>query len=200
MLLAGTVKSFLFGVAIAATVGPIALLILGYGAREGFRVAARAGLGAATADLFYALVAFTAGHLVLPLLFAQATLVGRLASAVLLLFGGMLLWRTLHPDETRAAGGSAARPFTSTFLLTVVNPLTIVAFAGFAAQLPLSGSPLNAAWFSLSLFAGSLAVQTVFAAGGSALRRPAWRRAVSTLSAAGIIVFGIAGLIAARPA
>ena len=44
-------KAFVFGVVVAAAIGPIALLIFGTGARQGFASGAFAGLGAALADL-----------------------------------------------------------------------------------------------------------------------------------------------------
>jgi len=59
-------KAFVFGVIVAGAIGPIALLIFGTGARQGFAAGAFAGLGAALADLLYALAAFLAGALVLP--------------------------------------------------------------------------------------------------------------------------------------
>ncbi len=55
-------KSFLFGVTMASAVGPIALLILSHGLRDGFKPAAAAGLGAALADLTYASIAFALGR------------------------------------------------------------------------------------------------------------------------------------------
>ena len=58
-------KPFLFGVTMASAVGPIALLILSYGLRDGFKPAAAAGLGAALADLTYAGIAFALGSALL---------------------------------------------------------------------------------------------------------------------------------------
>ena len=57
----GFLQSFLFGVTLAAAVGPIALLIVNYGISRGFRAAFAAGCGAAVADLLYAMLAFVAG-------------------------------------------------------------------------------------------------------------------------------------------
>ena len=49
------------GYGIAIPVGPVAVLIIELGVRRGLRLAAAAGLGAATADGLYALLAVLAG-------------------------------------------------------------------------------------------------------------------------------------------
>jgi threonine/homoserine/homoserine lactone efflux protein len=64
-------KAFVFGVVVAGSIGPIALLIFGTGARRGFATGAFAAIGPALADLGYALAAFSIGALVLPLLAAH---------------------------------------------------------------------------------------------------------------------------------
>jgi threonine/homoserine/homoserine lactone efflux protein len=50
-------KAFVFGAVVAGSIGPIALLIFGIAVRQGFAAGAFAGLGAALADLLYALAA-----------------------------------------------------------------------------------------------------------------------------------------------
>lgn len=196
---AAFLKSLLFGVVLAGSIGPIALLILASAARRGFAAGAFAGLGAAFADLLYALAAFLIGALVLPLLETHARGI-RIACSLLLVALGisMLLHR---PAETAAAPVAASAALWPTFLLTLVNPMTIVVFAGFVPQLPVAGSPALAAWLAFALFAGSLAVQLAIAAAGAAmgavLPGPGWRRAINAASSAGILAFGIAGLAGA---
>jgi threonine/homoserine/homoserine lactone efflux protein len=55
------VLGMIAGYGIAIPVGAIAVLIVQVGIRCGFRCAASAGAGAATADLLYALLAVTGG-------------------------------------------------------------------------------------------------------------------------------------------
>ena len=57
--------AFLFGVSLAIAIGPIALLIIHNGLNHGVSLAVRSGLGAATADLLYSIVAFIIGARVL---------------------------------------------------------------------------------------------------------------------------------------
>ena len=126
-------------------------------------------------------------------------LVAFLAMVVLLIGLGAWMLLTL----TRRVGPPAvARPAASMFLptfgLTIVNPLTLVVFAGIVPQLPVAGSLANAAALALALSAGSLFVQSAIAAAGAgisaALPGEGWRRAVTAAAAAGILAFGIYGL------
>lgn len=192
-------KAFVFGVVVAGSIGPIALLIFGTAARRGFAAGCFAGLGAALADLIYALLAFSIGAVLLPVLADHATVI-RTAGALLLTgLGVSMLLRA-------AAAGTpdprpAARALLPTFLLTLVNPMTLVVFAGFVPQLPLAGSLRAALWLASALFAGSLLVQLALAASGRALGvalpGARWPRAINLVAAAGILAFGLAGLLTA---
>lgn len=193
------IKSLLFGAVLAGSIGPIALLIFGTAARRGFAAGVFAAAGAALADLAYALAAFSIGALVLPLLAAHQTAV-RIASASLLVALGLLM--LLRPPADAAAPAQpAARTLLPVFLLTLVNPMTIVVFAGFVPQLPLAGSLAVAAWLAFALGVGSLTVAVAVAGAGAllgaALPGAGWRRAINAVSAVGILAFGIAGLAGA---
>jgi threonine/homoserine/homoserine lactone efflux protein len=192
-------QAFVFGVVIAAAIGPIALLIFGTAARRGFVAGGFAGLGAALADLLYALAAFSIGAALLPPLAAHETTI-RVACALLLVGLGLwMVWQQLQvrvvAAATPQAAGSALLP---TFTLTIVNPLTLVVFAGIVPQLPVAGSFGNAAWLAAALFAGSLAVQLAIAGAGAglgiALPGRQWQRAINAAAAAGILAFGVYGL------
>lgn len=88
-------KAFLFGLTLAVAVGPIALLILGYGTRHGLRAGGPAALGAALADLTYALMAFFLGNRLAPHLEAHTAGLRLTASLVLLGLGVAGLGRLL---------------------------------------------------------------------------------------------------------
>lgn len=193
-------KALVFGVVVAGSIGPIALLILGTAARRGFAAGCFAGLGAALADLIYALLAFSVGALLLPVLAEHATAI-RIAGALLLSgLGVSMLLRGVDGAGT-IDPRPAAQLLLATFLLTLVNPMTLIVFAGFAPQLPLAGSFRIALWLALTLSSGSLLVQVGLAAAGAALGvalpGTRWRRAINLASAAGILAFGLAGLFAA---
>jgi putative LysE/RhtB family amino acid efflux pump len=194
-------KAFLFGAIVAGAIGPIALLIFGTAARRGFAAGAFAGLGAALADFLYALAAFLAGALVLPLLAEREYAIRAACGLLLVAVGLAVLLRAPRGTETPAAPGRAAHAFLPTFLLTIVNPMTLVVFAGIVPQLPVAGSAARAAPLALALAAGSAAVQLAIAGSGAAVGQAlpgaGWRRAVSVGSAIGIIAFGLAGIAGA---
>jgi threonine/homoserine/homoserine lactone efflux protein len=91
-------KSFLFGVTVAAAFGPIALLIVSHGMRDGFKPAAAAGLGAALADLAYAGVAFSLGAVALAALARYESALKLAAALALLGFGA---WHAGRPSASR---------------------------------------------------------------------------------------------------
>jgi threonine/homoserine/homoserine lactone efflux protein len=191
-------KAFVFGVVVAGAIGPIALLIFGTGARQGFPAGAFAGLGAALADLLYALAAFLAGALVLPYVAAHNRAI-EIGCAILLIgLGAWMLSGLLRPGAAPVAPRPAAQAFLPTFLLTVVNPMTFVMFAGVVPQLPVAGSVGNAVALAFALAGGSAFVNVAIGGFGAVLGRALpgerERRAVSVAAALGIVAFGIAGL------
>ena len=193
--------AFLFGVIVAGAIGPIALLIFGTAARRGFAAGAFAGLGAALADFLYALAAFSAGAVVLPYLADHEPAI-RLGCALLLVaLGAWMLLAQLRVSGTPAAPIPAASSFLPTFLLTAMNPMTLVMFAGVVPQLKFAGSLARAAALATALAAGSAAVSLVIAGCGAALGRAMpgerARRAVTAAAALGILAFGIYGIVAA---
>lgn len=205
MLLA---TAFLFGLTVAAAVGPIALLILNTGLAAGPLAGLRSGFGAALADLLHAAVALALGGAVAPVLLANDGALKLAAAAILTLFGIRMLWTALRPATpgTGPGMGPAAkpgalhrRPTLTTFLLTVTNPLTVLLFLGFTAHLPAEADAATAALAALAVFAGSLAGQSVFALGGAGLGRllrdGPWITRLNVLSAAGVTLFGVAGLV-----
>ena len=193
-------KALLFGAVLAGSIGPIALLIFGTAANRGLAAGAFAAAGAALADLVYALLAFSIGALLLPALEQQATVI-RVACALLLT--GLGVWMLLQrpADAAAAPARPAAHLLLRVFLLTLVNPMTLVVFAGFVPQLPLAGSLPAAVTLALALAAGSLAVALAIAAAGAALGAAlpgrGWQRAINLAAAAGILAFGLTGLLTA---
>ena len=194
-------KAFVFGAVVAGAIGPIALLIFGTAARQGFAAGAFASFGAALADFIYALAAFSIGALVLPLVAAHEKYVAVACALLLIGIGAVMLLRLARSGDEAAVPRPAAQALMPTFLLTIVNPMTLVVFAGIVPQLPLAGSFPKAAALALALAAGSAAVQLAIAGSGAALGRSMpgenGKRAVTLAAAAGIVAFGIYGLASA---
>ena len=145
------------GFAIAAPVGPIGLLCIRRTLHHGRLAGFVSGLGAATADLTYGLIAATGISALSAWLVHRASWMGA-AGALFLIALGVRTWRERPtsesaPSNTRGLGAS----FGSTFLLTLTNPMTIVSFAGMMAGLGAIAVSSKAAPFSLAagVFLGS---------------------------------------------
>lgn len=153
-------RGAVLGFSIAAPVGPIGLLCIRRTLSDGRTAGFVTGLGAATADAIYGIVAG------LGLTAATGFLLHvsggiRIFGALFLVYLGMrtILTRPAErPAESSASG--LVRCYASTFLLTVTNPMTILSFAAAFSGLGLATTDPNAAK-AFALVAG------VF--GGSAL-------------------------------
>ncbi len=140
------------GLAIAAPVGPIGLLCIRRTIAEGRSAGLATGLGAATADLVYGLVA-ALGFTSLTSKLTGAGVWLHWVGAALLLWLGIRILRE-HPPTSAADTPSHGLwlMFGTTFLLTMANPMTIVSFLGLIAALgALSGAYLLAG----GIFVGS---------------------------------------------
>lgn len=193
--------AFLFGVTVAIAIGPIALLIVNASASTSLGTGVSSAIGAAVGDFTFALVAFLVGSLVVDVLVAHRYIVSILASLVLVAFGA---WLAIHavrrsPEKDRALPETfLRRSLQTTYVLTMLNPLTIVAFVGLAPLYNGVRSPLLAFWYALCAGVGSLSIQLLLALGGAGvgrvLRRRRNLRLLNFVSGVGIAAFGLAGL------
>jgi threonine/homoserine/homoserine lactone efflux protein len=162
----------LAGAAIAIPVGAIAVLIVELGVRGGFRIAAAAGLGAATADGLYAALAAVGGTAAAAILAPVAVWLRVAAVAVLLAVAGRGLVLALRPP--RGVSGRASvplRPLT-TYLrfvgLTLLNPQTVIYFSALILGLPDVGrGPAERVAFVGGAYLASASWQTILAGLGS---------------------------------
>lgn len=193
-------NDFLFGLMIALSVGPVALMIANYGMRAGTATGVRAAVGVAAADGCYAVVAFTIGAMLASTLASHLSLFRVVGAFVLLAMGTRMLWHALR-DRRRTLDGDApppgTRPFTSMFFVTLANPLTILLFYGYATAA--AGAHRHWLFGAACVFAGSLAGQLVFAFGGSTIGRivksPGWLAASHVAAALVVLGYGVAGLV-----
>jgi len=150
-------KGIAIGFAMAVPVGPIGILCIRKTLTEGRLRGMVIGLGAATADLFYASVA------AFGLTFISDTLVSqrfwiRLVGGALLLFLGIRIFRTLPKDpKIRINNGGVLRSYLTTVFLTLTNPVTIFAFLAVFAALGLDSELkyVSAAILVAGVFIGS---------------------------------------------
>lgn len=166
-----SISSFIFGITIAISVGPIAMLIINRSINCGLRNGILSGAAAAFADLTYGIISFSAGSAIYSLFIEHERWLQTVASAVLILFGGWMLLNAMKSRNSIITVSDALckGAFVSTYALTIANPLTIVAFTGFAAQSAINGFS-TIMLSSAALFAGSLIIQISLALFGSALK------------------------------
>lgn len=159
------------GYGIAVPVGAIGVLIAGLSARTSLRVGAAAGLGAATADGVYALIAVFGGAAVAGLVAPIATPLRWVAAAVLLGLAAMTAWGAFTKPGTSgqpARPATALRAYAGVLALTLVNPATVIYFAALVLG---RGGAGGGAWFVAGAFLASASWQLLIAGGGSLVGR-----------------------------
>ncbi len=152
-------KGLIIGFVIAAPVGPIGALCarrtLMFGRRAGFF----SGMGAATADAIYGFVAAFGLTLVSDFLVGHNVFLRLVGGSLLCVLGirAMIAKSTPDPDYPKSLKKFAGL-YTSTFFLTLTNPMTIFSFAAVFAGFGLAevkGSVYSAGVLILGVFLGS---------------------------------------------
>ena len=151
-------QGVLIGFSIAAPVGPIGVICIRRSLAHGRLVGFLSGLGAATADALYGLVAALGLTGISNLLAAQKTWLSLGGGAFLCYLGiriffdrpstneDMLSHQAIRQRQKRGA-------YTSTFLLTLTNPMTILSFTAIFAGLGV-GQFAETQWDAIGLIAG----------------------------------------------
>jgi len=195
-------KGCAIGLSIAAPVGPIGVLCIRRSLAEGARVGFFTGLGAAAADGLYGAVAAFGLTIVSGFLREHQTAL-RLVGGIFLLYLGIKTFLS-KPAERPASAATHAGAFTSTFFLTITNPMTIFSFMVIFAGFGFSDSNQylwQAVMMTLGVFIGS-AAWWLFLSNGVALFRnritPYWMQQVNRISGAIILAFGITILLKLR--
>ena len=195
-------QAFLLGIAagyaIAIPFGPIAILIVRTGVRQGLRAAAAAGAGTATADLIFATIAMLSGAaasaFLAPILPA-ARLVAGAALAVIALRG---LLAAPQPMERETGTVRAGNTYLLFLGLTMLNPPTVIYFVSLAIALPeVSADFASRAIFAVAAFLASLSWQEVLAVVGAMLHgrlTPRLQRITAVVSS--LIILALAARVA----
>jgi arginine exporter protein ArgO len=199
------VLGMIAGYGIAIPVGAIAVLIVQVGIRCGFRCAASAGAGAATADLLYALLAVTGGVALAAAVEGIGEPLRWLSAAVLAMIAVLGLIRARNTPAMVDAPLPGAREYAVTYArflgLTIINPLTVVYFAAVVLGLGLAAelTPGDGVAFVVGAFLASLSWQLLLAGVGAlAGRRLPRRFAVGAVVAGNVLILAMAVLIVVR--
>ncbi|KPQ34434.1 MAG: putative threonine efflux protein [Phormidesmis priestleyi Ana] len=168
MLLWILLKGVMMGLAIAAPVGPIALLCIRRTLVQGRLIGLATGFGAATADGLYGMVA-AFGLTALSDLLVNNTGLLQLIGGLFLCYLGLTTFftqptlatavLTAAPSDRRAVSRSASlfSAYFSTLFLTLTNPATILSFAAIFAGLGITQtSRLSSVTLVFGVFTGSV--------------------------------------------
>jgi threonine/homoserine/homoserine lactone efflux protein len=197
-------EGVILGFIIAAPVGPIGVLCIRRTLVNGYLTGFLSGLGAATADAFYGLVAALSLTVITDFLIGQQLWL-RVAGGMFLCYLGFKSIRT-RPEfvETSLVTRRLLPAYLSTFLLTLSNPVTIISFTavfagvgvGTAERSTLSG----AVQLVSGVFTGSALWWLFLSSAVNVLRSRVGQRtvqAVNFLSGAAILTFGFVLLLQA---
>lgn len=192
-------QSFVLGLGIAMPVGPIGVLVIRRSLTQGRNYGIASGLGAATADGLYGLVA-TLGLGLIASLLTGIQFYTRLIGGAFLLY---LAWQIYHSQPSQKAAETKTTTgligaYLSTLLLTFSNPATILFFFGVVSSLKISGH----GWAVVTgFFLGSamwwMALSTVASSLGSRMNNKTLRvvNIISSLVIAGFALYAFLGLL-----
>jgi len=200
-------RGFLLGFAIAAPVGPIGVLVIRRTLAFGPRVGLISGLGAATADAAYGLIAVTGLTALMRPLLAHADVLNLLGGVFLAGLGvrTMVARPGVAISGAAAGGGGIWSAYLSTLALTVTNPMTVLsfaaAFAGLGVLTEIGGARGAGIVVVGGVFVGS-AFWWLLLSGGVGLLRgrvgSGALRAVNWLAGSLLLGFGVAGVLRFR--
>lgn len=197
------IRGLLIGLSIAATVGPMSVLCIQRTLNRGQIYGLISGLGIATADGVYGSIAAFGLTLITTLLVREQTWI-RLIGGLFLIYLGVKT--ILGKPSERAAMlktniNSYFRAYTSTLLLTLTNPLTILSFAAIFAGLGVGSarkSIFSAIAVVLGVFSGSAFWWLTLTSGINLLRKrftPQWLLWINRISGVIITIFGVISLV-----
>ena len=194
------------GYAIAIPLGAVAVMIIAVRARTSWRTGAAAGLGVATVDGGYALVAVLAGTAVATALEPVEDALTAVSVAVLLGIAALTLVHAFRPDRPDARNGTRWTPLRAwlTFVaITAVNPATVLYFAAIVlgGSVDIDG-PAEGSVFVAAAFLASASWQVFVASLGSGLGAwlgglagPRGRRTTGVVAALAIAALAVRPLL-----
>jgi threonine/homoserine/homoserine lactone efflux protein len=197
------IESILIGFAIAAPVGPIGILCIQRSLHDGFKVGLMTGLGAALADGTYGLIAALGLSAVSTLLTGHQTVVRVIGGTFLIYLGiKILLTKPREKGSKPQFDRSPWHACGTTYLLTLTNPATILAFVAIFSGLGLVTVGENYT-YALLLVSGIVlgsAMWWILLSGGVAFilhkrMSPDLMRLVNWISGGILLTFGIIALI-----
>jgi threonine/homoserine/homoserine lactone efflux protein len=157
-LLLDLIKGAIVGVVIALPLGPVGVLCVRRTLFEGPSYGFVSGLGAATADSLFGVIAGFGLTIVRDFLLGYQDWLGVGGGVFLLVVGIRALARAPEAELGPVGDEALFAAYVSTFALTITNPITILAFAAIFAQIGVSSGSgyLDTGLLVIGVFLGSL--------------------------------------------
>ncbi len=147
------------GIVFSAPVGPVNILCVQRAFRGGFFSGLADGLGAATADTFFAAIAAFGVTAVSRFVEGHSIWLQAIGGLFLVIFGLRIANAHPHLDENTPEPASLVSTTIATFGMTITNPATVLGFLALFGSLgdlaPRPGDWLGAGFFVLGVAAGA---------------------------------------------
>jgi len=194
-------KGLAVGFSVAAPVGPVGVLCIRRTLAQGRWVGLVTGLGAATADAVYGLMAGL-GLTAISSVLIRGRIPLRIAGGVFLLQLGITTFRSKPATKsTQERSRRLLSAYFSTVLLTLTNPLTVLAFLGIFAGFGVAASRdyADASILVFGVFAGSALWWLLLSMSVGLLQErmnSSWMRVLNQVAGSVIFGFGVYSLAA----
>ena len=194
-------KGIIIGILIAAPIGPINVLCIKRTLDQGRLAGFISGFGAACADTVYGCIA-AFGLTAVTNMFLQHQKIFRIVGGIFLVYIGVKTALSAVPKTSDIANNKkkgVVYNFTTTFALTLTNPLTILAFTAIFAAIGLNvgvKSHIHALVLIMGVFSGSLLWWIMVTIGSGMVRVKLTEDKLKWINrVAGIIIF-VFGILA----
>lgn len=130
------IEGITIGLCTSIPVGPIAILIIQRTLQKGRLHGFFSGLGAATSDTFYALLAIVGLSVVLSFIEENKLIIQIAGSAIMMIFGIYIFFQNPAKNIEKSKGEKSSYwvDYITSFSLTLSNPLMIFLYIGLFAQ------------------------------------------------------------------
>lgn len=130
------IEGITIGLCTSIPVGPIAILIIQRTLQKGRMHGFTSGLGAATSDTFYALLAIVGLSVVLSFIEENKLIIQIAGSAIMVIFGVYIFFQNpaKNIEKSKTDKSSYWQEYLTAFFLTLSNPLMIFLYIGLFAQ------------------------------------------------------------------
>lgn len=152
-------KGIWIGIIIAAPLGPIAILCIQKSLQKGRISGFLSGLGAASADLIYGVLAIL-GFSTIVLHYPQFTLALKIAGALFLIYLGINIFisrkKELNDKNLKIQDKkSLVKDYLQILILTITNPMTILMFLSVFSNLKIETKGFSSFLICIGIFTGS---------------------------------------------